>query len=466
MPELHAITATFHVVTPLFLGDAEREATRFSLASLRGALRFWWRAREYPRILASKAGGDQNEALRLLQDKERRLFGTAGAEGSAFAAPRVPQRPFDAAAGHERAVDRPHACHGQDASTTKERLGQSRVLMRIKACRLGPSFAKDAELVDGSGQRVGPGARYLGYGLMGAFGARAGKLDRSCFAAGGTITIELAFRPGTSEDDRKSCVAALRLLGLLGGLGARSRRGFGSLSLAGLDGELTDLDAGSAWQAPQTRAEYHAALDSLLPQQLDQALPPFTAFSGLSRIEIVHEGADPLQVLDHVGKMMQRYRAWGFRGQINGEPSERNFERDHDWSKRPADPAFRSYVPQRAAFGLPHSYGKPLSVVPAAAQAGDRRASPLLIHIHRLGDRYIAVLSLLPAEYVPGNRVKWGQGKEDAATMPADWTTVLHGFFDGPPKAEERKLAPYFPKDEKKEERQILPRPEAGGAAR
>lgn len=38
------ITATYRIVTPMFVGDANQQATEISPQSVKGALRFWWRA--------------------------------------------------------------------------------------------------------------------------------------------------------------------------------------------------------------------------------------------------------------------------------------------------------------------------------------------------------------------------------------------------------------------------------------
>lgn len=38
------ITASYRIVTPMFIGDAKQEASGISPTSVKGALRFWWRA--------------------------------------------------------------------------------------------------------------------------------------------------------------------------------------------------------------------------------------------------------------------------------------------------------------------------------------------------------------------------------------------------------------------------------------
>lgn len=426
MSAFETITATFRIVTPMFLGDAERNATRLSLQSFKGQLRWWWRAHEFPLCLDNE--GDEAAALRELSRRESLLFGTAGDEA-------------------------------------KSEKGQARILMRLMDTRLDKSLPTGTALRGGNGP-VGPGARYLGYGLMGAFGARQGQLERSCIPAGGEFTVALGVRPpprrkgespeaykerAAQERDRLSgsMISALRFLGLLGGLGSRNRRGWGSLSLQKLTRTVGRKET-KLWRPPGTTDAYAAALKEALkeirPLLGRQGEPPFSAFSGLSRVEIVHTGNDALKVLDETGRQLVRYRAWGYNGRLpDGTESERNFKPDHDWAKSPWQGEGRRFVPARAAFGLPHNYGPKChnaGVTPLAREAGDRRASPFLIHIHQLDEgRYAAVVVLLPARFVPGGKVavKWDRGGYEAP-LPANWVGTLTGLLDGLPGR-----PPYFP---------------------
>lgn len=68
MAAFASLRATFRVITPMFLGDVERRASRFSIAGFKGALRFWWRARAYPRLLQEH--GSETRALAALAKRE------------------------------------------------------------------------------------------------------------------------------------------------------------------------------------------------------------------------------------------------------------------------------------------------------------------------------------------------------------------------------------------------------------
>jgi len=394
------IKATFEVVTPLFLGGADPTSTvELRPPSIKGALRFWWRA-----LAWNRHSGD----LDAIQEEEQRIFGTAGQEGTA----------------------------------SNGAIGQASFILRVRPINGLKIISKDNVLRDGANATVGPGMRYFGYGLMVAFGQNQGQLARPCLSAPFSFSIELVSRHTFAD----SLIDALKVMGLLGALGSRSRRGYGSLSLFSLAGDV------EAWTSPKTKVDYANQLKTLLRHKpINSTEPPYSAFSGLSRVAVVTEGSEPLALLDGVGRQMQRYRSWGHNGKVNGEDSEQNFKDDHDWFKSRTD--FNSAHPRRAIFGLPHNYSKNLGVL---SQAADRRASPLLVHIHKLASQnYVAVLSIIRANFLSENDKVWiwqGNPKRpdgDPKKIPADqlreprldWT-VLNGFIDG---SNKKTGQPYFP---------------------
>jgi len=70
---MQKIEAQFEIVTPMFIGDAEQNATEISPSSVKGALRFWWRALNWGRFL--EQAGNEAKALQLLHRQEVMLFG-------------------------------------------------------------------------------------------------------------------------------------------------------------------------------------------------------------------------------------------------------------------------------------------------------------------------------------------------------------------------------------------------------
>jgi CRISPR-associated protein Cmr1 len=158
-------------------------------------------------------------------------------------------------------------------------------------------------------------------------------------------------------------------------------------------------------------------------------LPEWTAISQHTRILLLRKESSEsaLSLLDCIGKEMMRYRSWGAtqlgsqgRGMIfKGAYSEQNFKPDHDLMKQPFRK--RNTHPARIAFGLPHNYGKAAhEKVSPAGRDLDRRASPLFLHIHQTDEQSppIAVVSFLPARFLPGERPGISVGGTDVAMRP------------------------------------------------
>ncbi len=345
------IEATYRVVTPMFCGGADPERhAELRLTSFKGVLRFWWRA-----LAWSRYAGD----LQRIREQEAKLFGSASS-------------------------------------------GQSRVLMRLaqtdqnlRGCEPGSVLT----VGHGNQQPVGDGARYLGYGVMEAFGSRrrnttAGQLTRGCLRAPFEFTAQLHCRD-LSEMDLTLLQEALIALGTLGGMGAKSRKGYGSLALESL---LANNE--ECWSAPKSMDDLKAKIGHLRGDWKTKGSPEYTAFSSGTR-HILLSGGDrnplPLKLLDWVGREMVRYRSWGRNGKVlDGITAEKNFKEDHDLMKGGGRPTKH---PCRIAFGLPHN-SREVKVGPFASGL-DRRASPLFIHIHECGRMPIAVVSFLPSRFLP-----------------------------------------------------------------
>jgi CRISPR-associated protein Cmr1 len=73
------LEATYRIVTPMFIGDAEQKATDLRPPSIKGTLRFWWRALNWGKYL-KLAKGDIAQALQTLHIQESQLFGIAAQE--------------------------------------------------------------------------------------------------------------------------------------------------------------------------------------------------------------------------------------------------------------------------------------------------------------------------------------------------------------------------------------------------
>ncbi len=379
------IDAAYKVVTPMFSGGADPARAELRMSSFKGVLRYWWRA-----LAWEEHGGDLEEIRR----REDELFGSA-------------------------------------------RDGQSMVTMRLdsEVGRPATARAKDILRIPDTTKPVGEGVRYLGYGVMEAFPSRK-KGTRECLQAPCEFTIRMRVRdlersgkrltPGGTDLLRDALIAT----GVFGGMGAKSRKGFGSVVLRSLM-----VDGKSRWAAPRSKDDLEKCVARLRRTGVSDVLPEYTALSDRARHVLVwsdsHTPRVPLTLLDLIGRELIRYRSWGRGGRIlQGMESERNFEDDHDLMKMQY--ASAPTHPRRVAFGLPHNYGPRREHQVGPADHGlDRRASPLFIHIHECGDKPVAVLSFLPARFLPEGKSGISVGGRRVEQRPEDELyRPVHGFLD------------------------------------
>jgi len=166
---METIEATFKVVTPMFISgaDPDQDKAELRLPSIKGALRFWWRA---------LAWGWYEGQLSRIREEEAKLFGSTDA-------------------------------------------GQAAVLMRLESHqnRSGTPRFRDV-----------PGAIYLGYGVMNF----RGELCRHCLDTGSGFALSLSWKESTlARDQQTQILDSLKIMGLLGGVGSKSRKGYGSITL-------------------------------------------------------------------------------------------------------------------------------------------------------------------------------------------------------------------------------------------
>ncbi len=378
------IEATYRVVTPMFCAGATPSHAEVRAPSFKGVLRFWWRALAWSRLK-----GD----LEAIKKEEDRLFGSASGGGS-------------------------------------------KVSMRVEMDARQKTVPQNTVLTVSEKNRtpVGEGARYLGYGVMEAFtskpkNTRAGQLTRSCLHAPFDFTAQMRGR-NLTEAESSSLKDALVALGTFGSVGAKNRRGYGSLVLQSLL-----VGGGNQYRQPQDMTGLHDAIKKLQPdsggQTAQTGLPEFTALSVEARhLLLSSDKKEPMNLLDLVGRELMRYRSWGHNGKVLGQPSERNFKDDHDLMKKSAGE--RKTHPRRIAFGLPHNYGKrPDQQVGPYDKKTDRRASPLFVHIHECGGTPVALLSFLPARFLRKDGSDVSVGQTRIAHRPEDELyRPIHDFLD------------------------------------
>ncbi len=377
------LIAHYTITTPMFLGGENQQAdnNQFRNASYKGALRFWWRALNWGKALVS-ASGKQDDALRQLHKCEGELFGFA-----------------------------------KDGKNSR----QSRVQIHSE---MRGTTAKQA------GNTLNAVSYLLGQGL---FHFREGILRP--YLDGGTLTIRLSFKPNMTEADIQSVQQAAIALGLFGGLGSRSRRGFGSLSLQKIE------RAGypdQSFTTEESIAKFVKTLDFSAP-----ADAPLSALTCATRIDVSTVSDDAMKTLAQVAKYLQLYRGYGRhnprtgRHEVNGQRALQKFRSDHDSVQAASRGAALQALPKRAIFGLPHNYffSSTETKLDINVENEARRASPLLVHIHALANgRFAAIQTLLHSQFLPqGMRVEAKRDRAAAQNIPnvaVDYNVITR-YMDG-----------------------------------
>ncbi len=359
------IEAVYRITTPMFCGGADKNTAELRLPSFKGALRFWWRS-----MMCGKKISKEE-----LHEKEAALFGSSD-----------------------------------------QKVGQSKVIMQLIDEDLLESLTSTTAF---KGEQFG-GLRYFGRGVM----DHRGKLS-SAMIPGGNFTVRLRISPVLTKDQIEEVQKALIFLGTVGGLGSKSRKGFGSLTLTSLktDGELHELDSD-----PIVRIRKLFKDGELTTEQ-----PEWTAWSNKSRLLTVENDSNAgsngaLFLLNELGREQVYYRSWGRNGRVLDKGRENNFTEDHDLSK--GLPVTIKY-PKRVVFGLPHSY-QTGSVEPADKKI-TRRASPLFIHIHQTDDDSlpVGVISFLPSRFLPGKEeIKSFRNKIITLNTNKAFWNPIHGYLD------------------------------------
>ncbi len=321
------ITATYRIVTPMFMGDAQQKATGISPASAKGALRFWWRALNWGRV--ASACHSEKEALKQLHEEEAVLFGSSAYDSE------------------NKQRDKEH----------KALIGASRFTLKLDTSEVS-STAK-ADWPKGANDPSG----YLGIGLWESGSKQKGNFQaaRQYLAEDKQFTVKLYSKVDELNDAQmKQLKDALLAWGLFGGLGSRSRRAFGSVAIESIDDQSYKCN---------TVNDYQEKIESIFQEYRLETIaqPPFSAFSRETAFSICSsEKSKARDSHAHLGQAFKDYR---------GQPSDMRGEK-------------------KRVFGLPYSGG-------SKQDNEERRASPLLFHIHPIGNKFVSASLYFPATFHP-----------------------------------------------------------------
>ncbi|MCK4494658.1 MAG: hypothetical protein KAU26_11415, partial [Methylococcales bacterium] len=173
----------------------------------------------------------------------------------------------------------------------------------------------------------------------------------------------------------------LKIWGLLGGLGSRVRRGFGSIALEKLNNTDTIFDSID---------DYLKAIHLVLNDYpITQKQPPFTAFSKKSQLGTSASKNNARAAHAELGELFKNYR---------GQPSSLRGSK-------------------KRVFGMPYTGG-------TTEEEEARRASPLLFHVHPIANKYKGIVLSMPAVFHPKESLK-----QVDETLISNFFTHLHEVF-------------------------------------
>lgn len=349
--------ATYRVTTPLFLGGANPgEYAELRPSSIKGLLRFWFRAIALPLLSNEKD----------VKQLEEEIFG----------------------------------------STKK----QAAFLLTIRE-------QKGLNEIKSNNWRNLHGLCYLGFGII----DRNGDISRPYLNHNGSFTVHIQMKKTAPKEAAVFLPITLQALGSFGAAGARSRKGFGSLTLKSLMCNNEEILKEAA-TIKELKDQQNRLLRQIKLDSDKSSLPEYTAFSNKSRIWIAKTGTDAVELLNEIGLEMLRYRSYGRSKDgkhilPDRNIAEQNFADDHDLLLDFCNGESIKTHPRRIVFGLPHNYfflstRNKVNTDPVSEDL-NRRASPLFIHIHALSNNvYASVLTLLPAVFLPaGEKIKISSGR-------------------------------------------------------
>ncbi len=312
--------------TPAFVKGARDDVAELRPASIRGVLRFWLRAVE---------GG--RRGLRDVRRIENSLFGHAGENESR----------------------------------------QGKVLLRVSGSPPTVPPGKPPEKCrfrikeeTSKGTMVVNPITYLGYGPYQNVKGRGQITARASLAPGAAFFISLLFREKPGPEELDALVRAAWAWTRFGGLGSRSRRGFGSIHLRRDIDRFFEHATGFAQPIPPPGVK-----NELLARSQQSGFPGFTCFSASMRLYTGPRQDSWANALGWLG------RTWkDIRSHVSRTHGDR-----HDGSFR-------------AMLGMPLLIkGRNLKIQDSLI----RRASPFFLRVSREGKQFVPVILALPAVFHP-----------------------------------------------------------------
>ncbi|MEO0206663.1 MAG: type III-B CRISPR module RAMP protein Cmr1 [candidate division WOR-3 bacterium] len=310
---LKTITFEIETITPMFLAGANQQKAELRAASIKGLLRFWWRALQ----------AEPN--IGKLREKEAQIFGSSdeGVGGSSFSI---------------------RISHNSELKSTKDKF---------------PPNPQYQIPVEGKTFKVNI-LEYLAYGTYEYVPKQGNIFIREYYPSKTKFNIVLRF---TNETCINEVLNAVHVWFTFGGVGSRSRNGFGSFNALTKEHAFENIK--DTLSVSNLYEKKH--LTKLIKGDGLSSYPSFTQGTKLFKAKQSFDSG--LDALADVGKTYKNAKV--------------GLERRHYFNKR-------QYI------------GSPIVEKKETKSFLDRHAKPYFIKIAKEGDRYRAYILYLPSLYCEG----------------------------------------------------------------
>ncbi|MEA3308549.1 MAG: type III-B CRISPR module RAMP protein Cmr1 [Chloroflexota bacterium] len=362
----------YKLITPLFGGGVEpNQADPITVVrgtEIRGQLRFWWRATR---------GGQFNGDLDKMRQAEAAIWGAAAGNGGPS---KVNVYVYDVVEGK---LDRPF-------EVTRNRYGRPSI--RPRKDSVVPAYAAFPLQPEKKEARIG--------------------METAAVRVGVEFILEVSYPQDNAI--QQEIEAALWAWETFGGLGARTRRGFGALQLLSVNDDGVPVTPSGKFKAALRKKLQHLVVNGKWPDDV-----PHLGHD--MRIEVYRPShhISPIQVWSHlIGKLQdfrqKRHKHMGLSLWPEANEIRYRLNRSLKWPKRNKSPKLVHKFP-RAVFGLPILFhlphdknlytnsftlrGKPDS---KTGKTFERLASPLLLKPIVCADGHaVGLVAVLKAPFVP-----------------------------------------------------------------
>jgi len=237
-----------------------------------------------------------------------------------------------------------------------------------------------------------------------------------------------------TERQKEELRRALILLHLFGGIGSRSRRGWGSVRV--------EIDEPTSIGKPSSVEEFDEQLLSLWEEvgfEATSQRPRFSAFGPGSRVfrtPAVDGGYGAV-----LQEFYDRFRVTRLWREFRDIDQSKIAQQDHDLEWEDMTKRRVSGLPKRLAFGMPYSprfrkarqaitYAQESQLGGGGGGVAGRRASPLFLKVHRLANgQHFGTALLLNGTFLgtPGEKI--GAAVEVGLQDPPDSYEAIHEFL-------------------------------------